>query len=196
MSPGIESRFCPLRLFVYGSLKHGFSNYGRYCRGAGSVEEAQIEGRLFQLPSGYPVLVLPQSRILVRGTCDVVGDLRSQAAEKFGQTGVSRSGRLGESRVHGQLLTFAGSAARLRAIDGLEQFRPGRKNPYKRVLIEVYSRTRQAPVTAWTYVAGDLSTRGRLILTGKWTANADRRPKPPWPGSSGPPKPGSVRISG
>jgi hypothetical protein len=66
-------------------------------------------------------------------------------------------------------LTFADPAGRLRAIDALEQFRPGRNNRYERVLILVYSRIHQAELLAWTYVAGDLSPWRRFIPTGKWT---------------------------
>jgi gamma-glutamylcyclotransferase (GGCT)/AIG2-like uncharacterized protein YtfP len=177
-----------LRLFVYGSLKRGFSNYSLYCRGSVSIEPTQIEGRLFQLPNGYPVLELPQSRILAHGTADLRADLSRQGSERTApktRIPVPGAGWPGKSLVYGELLTFAGTPARLRAMDGLEHFRPGRKNPYERVLIEVYSPTRQARMTAWTYVAGDLSPTGRLIPTGKWTSSADRRPKPPWHGSSG-----------
>ena len=160
-----------LRLFVYGSLKGGYDNYNRYCRGVRSIERTWIEGQLFQVPTGYPVLRLTESCYLARGTEDLSSDiaLLQQFTESPPGRFLSRTrGRQGV--VHGELLTFANPAARLKAIDGLEEFHAGRKSRYERVLIRVYSPIRQAEVPAWTYVAGDLSARGRLIPTGNWTS--------------------------
>ena len=49
-----------LRLFVYGTLKRGYWNHERFCRGVLSVEEAVVWGRLYELPSGIPVLRCPR----------------------------------------------------------------------------------------------------------------------------------------
>lgn len=165
-----------LRLFVYGSLQRGFNNYQRFCRSVRSLEPAQIEGELYRQPLGYPVLVLPANRFLARGSADPRADLVAQ--ELFTkQIGASGSGSFqpprGASRVHGELLTFANPTARLRVIDRLEEFYPQRRSPYERVLIEVYSRCRQARLAAWTYVAGDLARPGRLIPGGKWRGPCD-----------------------
>lgn len=161
-----------LRLFVYGSLKRGFSNHHRYCRGVRSVEPASTAGKLFRLPTGYPALVLPESRVLARGGGDARVDLEAQQrpARKVVQTGTALPSPPGwrENLVHGELLTFADPVGRLRAIDALEEFRPGHQSRYERVLIQVYSRRLQADVLAWTYVAGSLSPRRRLIPSGKW----------------------------
>ncbi|MGB3492155.1 MAG: gamma-glutamylcyclotransferase [Elainellaceae cyanobacterium] len=46
-----------VRVFVYGTLKPGESNYQRYC--AGRIlrhEEAIAYGQLFDLPMGYPAM--------------------------------------------------------------------------------------------------------------------------------------------
>jgi gamma-glutamylcyclotransferase (GGCT)/AIG2-like uncharacterized protein YtfP len=161
-----------LRLFVYGSLKRGFDNHFRLCRGLRAVEVAEMEGDLYRLPSGYPVLRLPATRWLARATGRSGADLEIQAGfdEKVVPTEIARTAmsRGGERRVSGELLTFSNAADRLAGIDALEQFRAGHKSPYERVLIPVYSRTRQSRVAAWTYVAGDLAPRGRLIPTGRW----------------------------
>lgn len=48
-----------VKVFVYGTLKPGESNYDRYC--AGKVIEAQRAiafGQLFALPMGYPAMTL------------------------------------------------------------------------------------------------------------------------------------------
>jgi gamma-glutamylcyclotransferase (GGCT)/AIG2-like uncharacterized protein YtfP len=156
-----------LRLFVYGSLKRGFNNYYRFCRGVQSVEMTCTPGKLYLLPTGYPVLALPASRLLARGSSDPLADLETQ--QRIDRTIVA-AGSLapGWSRVRGELLTFADPLDRLRAIDALEEFRPGRKGRYERVLVRVYSRLKQGEVLAWTYVAGPLAAGRRIILTCKW----------------------------
>ena len=46
-----------LRVFVYGTLKPGQSNYARYCGDRViHVQEAQVQGKLFDLPLGYPAM--------------------------------------------------------------------------------------------------------------------------------------------
>ena len=49
-----------LRLFVYGTLKRGFWNHDRFCRGVLAVEDAVVRGRLFETSSGIPVLEVPE----------------------------------------------------------------------------------------------------------------------------------------
>ena len=57
-----------LRLFVYGTLKRGFWNHDRFCRGVLTVEDAVVRGRLFETSSGIPVLQVPEEDILAVGT--------------------------------------------------------------------------------------------------------------------------------
>jgi gamma-glutamylcyclotransferase (GGCT)/AIG2-like uncharacterized protein YtfP len=46
-----------LRIFVYGTLKPGQSNYVRYCGDRVlHSQEAQVQGKLFDLPLGYPAM--------------------------------------------------------------------------------------------------------------------------------------------
>lgn len=56
-----------LRLFVYGTLKRGFWNHDRFCRGILTVEDAVVCGRLFEASSGIPVLEVPEEDILAVG---------------------------------------------------------------------------------------------------------------------------------
>ena len=45
------------RVFVYGTLKPGFSNYQRFCAGRmAKATPAQVQGCLYQLNLGYPGL--------------------------------------------------------------------------------------------------------------------------------------------
>jgi gamma-glutamylcyclotransferase (GGCT)/AIG2-like uncharacterized protein YtfP len=47
-----------LRVFVYGTLKPGQSNYLRYCGDRViQSQEALVKGKLFDLPLGYPAMV-------------------------------------------------------------------------------------------------------------------------------------------
>jgi hypothetical protein len=64
-----------LRLFVYGTLKRDCWNHERFCRGVLSVEEAVVRGRLYELPSGIPVLEVPEADVLAHGTADPLADL-------------------------------------------------------------------------------------------------------------------------
>lgn len=46
-----------LKVFVYGTLKPGEYNYGRYCAGkVVAAQPASAYGRLFALPVGYPAM--------------------------------------------------------------------------------------------------------------------------------------------
>ncbi len=47
-----------IRLFVYGTLMPGYPPHAQYCQGATVRGPAWVYGRLFQLPEGYPGLVL------------------------------------------------------------------------------------------------------------------------------------------
>ena len=62
------------RMFVYGTLKRGFDNHRRFCEGVLSVEEGWLRGRLYQLPAGYPALVIPERDVLADGTADPLHD--------------------------------------------------------------------------------------------------------------------------
>ena len=68
-----------LRLFVYGTLKRGFWNHDRFCRGVLTVEDAVVRGRLFETSSGIPILQVPEEDILAVGTTDPLADVATQA---------------------------------------------------------------------------------------------------------------------
>jgi len=99
-----------LRLFVYGTLKRGCWNHDRFCRGVLSVEEAVVQGRLYEMPSGIPVLQVPEEDILARGTADPLADVATQvrfAGELASYEPMPESATAGDwAPVHGELLTF------------------------------------------------------------------------------------------
>ena len=77
--PDTKTPGASLRLFVYGTLKQGYWNHERFCRGVLSVEEAVVRGRLYELPSGIPVLEVPEADVLAYGTADPLADVATQA---------------------------------------------------------------------------------------------------------------------
>ncbi len=156
-----------LRVFVYGTLKRAQRNFDRYCLGAVAIEPAIVPGWLFALPQGYPMLDIPASAVLAFGTADGLADARLQyqspwptpifdepgaspAAPGFGDPGASNLSPE-PRRVQGELITFDDPARRLRALDGLEDYRPiSQTGEYWRVLTPLRE---PHGVLAWTYVA-------------------------------------------
>lgn len=52
-------RLFPIRVFVYGTLKPGGHYWSRFCEGkVTAAEPASVRGQLYDLPMGYPALVL------------------------------------------------------------------------------------------------------------------------------------------
>lgn len=147
-----------LRLFVYGTLKRGFWNHDRFCRGVLDVREAVVRGRLYEMPSGIPVLQVPDEDILAHGTEDSLADLATQALLS-GQVAsypepTPKSATAGDwAPVYGEILTFDDPESRLPAIDRLEGFHPGGSCLYRRVLAPVWAAGAVFP--AWLYVGED-----------------------------------------
>jgi len=168
-------------LFVYGTLKRGYWNHDRFCRGVLDVQEAVVRGRLYELPSGIPVLEVPEADILAHGTADPLADVATQARpaghlashlepmpdKSAGQRiwtcqrharrvramdGEHQSATAGGwGPVYGELLTFKDPSIRLPAIDRLEGFSPEGRCFYRRVLFPV-SIIRGSFTVAWVYV--------------------------------------------
>ena len=122
-----------LRLFVYGTLKRGFWNHDRFCRGVLAVDDALVRGRLFETPSGIPVLLVPEEDILAVGTTNPLADVATQARVVARMSDPEptpdRLPKKGTGApwgpVYGELLTFDDPDNRLPAIDRLEGFHPG-----------------------------------------------------------------------
>jgi gamma-glutamylcyclotransferase (GGCT)/AIG2-like uncharacterized protein YtfP len=165
-------RASQLRLFVYGTLKRGFGNHRRLCRGLVRAEAAEIRGRLYDLPAGYPALVIPEASILALGTAQPPADvaLQSQldAQPLLPSSAVNVfDGYGGWGRVEGEILTFS-DAVCLRAFDRLENFLPGRRSHYQRVLARVSTRRNRTAVPAWLYVMKDPGPKARRLRSGRW----------------------------
>ena len=164
-----------LKLFVYGTLKRGFWNHDRFCRGVLAVEDAVVRGRLFETSSGIPVLQVPEEDILAVGSTDPLADVATQAhvaarmrdPEPTPDRLLKNATGAPWAAVYGELLTFDDPETRLPAIDRLEGFRPDGPCLYRRVLVPVRAKGAEHP--AWLYVVGDRWTGGCKKLTcGIW----------------------------
>ncbi|MGI9050010.1 MAG: gamma-glutamylcyclotransferase family protein [Rubrobacteraceae bacterium] len=153
-----------LTVFVYGTLKRSFENHDLFCRDALYAGEAVVRGRLYDLPDGYPGLVVPGESILATGTGDSWADAATQDRLN-GTTTTIPEIQAGEwDEVQGEVLAFGDPGSRLPPLDRLEGFDPNAPSLYQRVLLPV--RTSGSSITAWTYVVGAPS--GVYLPGGRW----------------------------
>ena len=146
-------------MFFYGTLKRGQRNHDRYCRGALRVEEATVRGELYDLPFGYPALVVPEESIQAIGTGDPTRDLEEQ--QRFDRETVPSG-----PRVLGELFAFDDAESRLPPIDRLEGFDPAdASSHYRRVLLPVET-SEDSGILAWAYVVKESS--GTHLPGGSW----------------------------
>jgi len=155
-------------LFVYGTLKRGYWNHDRFCRDAFNIQEAVVRGRLYELPSGIPVLQIPDDDVLAVGTRDIFADVSVQ--KRLTSTLFSQGLKppMDGEVVYGELLTFDDPARRIPMIDQLEGFRPGQPSMYRRVLTPVF--TEDGVAAAWVYVTDSeqLLQSCRWLKDGRW----------------------------
>ncbi len=143
-----------LRLFVYGTLKRGYWNHDRFCLDAIHIEEAEVRGRLYELPSGYRVLQVPDDDVIAVGTADPLADVATQNCS-LEIIGLSADWDAEDYQmIRGELMLFANPQLSLPPIEHLEGFRPRMPSLYRRVLVPVFVSGDQS-VPAWCYVAGE-----------------------------------------
>jgi len=141
----------PFRVFVYGTLKRGFSNHEAFCRGVTGIEDAVICGQLYALNASIPALAIPATSVLAHGSLDYASDCRCQrdAAVPREQPVISDAWRM----IHGEVLTFS-EPERLARLDRLEGFRPPGPCLYHRVLAPVLMLCGEW-LAVWVYTVGD-----------------------------------------
>lgn len=151
-----DNREPVITLFVYGTLKKGFSNHDRYCRNAIAIQPATVWGRLYDL-GAYPTLEVPETSILAHGTADPRADAATQARlNAHMPQHAANTSPLGDwDRIHGECITLPNPEQNLPPIDYLEGFRPGKDSLYRRVLVPVQTPGGIIPI--WLYIAGFLS---------------------------------------
>jgi gamma-glutamylcyclotransferase (GGCT)/AIG2-like uncharacterized protein YtfP len=148
-------------MFFYGTLKRGQRNHERYCRGALRVEKAAVVGELYDLPFGYPALVVPEESVQAVGTSDPMVDLEEQ--RRLGRENVPP---LDGPRVLGELFAFDDPESRLPPLDRLEGFDPAAASShYRRVLLPVET-DEGSVILAWAYVVEESS--GAYLSGGSW----------------------------
>ncbi|HLP06877.1 MAG TPA: gamma-glutamylcyclotransferase family protein [Opitutaceae bacterium] len=157
------------RLFAYGTLKRGSPMHGQLCRGVCSVERAQLWGRLYELPSGCPALILPEAARLAEASLAAAEDhARLEAALHAPATAFSRDGW---RPVVGQLITLADYRTAWPTLDAWEDASPDRPLLFRRTLVRV-ERDNGLPITAWAYVVPRLPDGSRELMNGEWPVPA------------------------
>jgi gamma-glutamylcyclotransferase (GGCT)/AIG2-like uncharacterized protein YtfP len=153
-----------LDVFVYGTLKRGQRNHERFCREALAVREATVRGRLYNLPYGFPALVVPKVDVQATGTTDYLFDARARSQAQTGPQEVFPDWDM----VYGELLTFDDPEKRLPDLDALEGFHPGKSGFYRRVLVPTTLAATGTVIFAWTYAIESAS--GVYLPGGRWPA--------------------------
>ena len=148
-------------LFVYGTLKCGFENHDAFCKGALRIEEATVGGELYDLPFGFPALVVPRDTIRGTGTANPIQDVATQ--RRLNRTASAPPRDVGP-RAFGELLTLDDPDVRLPKLDQLEGFTPGSQSLYQRVLVPV--ETASHSLLAWAYATG--KPTGTRLPDGRW----------------------------
>jgi gamma-glutamylcyclotransferase (GGCT)/AIG2-like uncharacterized protein YtfP len=150
-----------LTMFFYGTLQRGERNHERFCGGALSIDQGAVRGDVYDLPFGYPALVVPEESILAYGTNDFTRD-----AEEQRRPGGGPAPLLEGPRVFGEIFTFDDPESRLPALDRLEGFDPAdTSSHYRRVLLPVETNGGSV-LLAWAYVVEESS--GTYLPGGRW----------------------------
>ncbi len=126
------------------------------------MREATIRGRLYELPYGFPALVVPEEDILATGTTNYLADAEEQQHVVLD----SRTPSTRWDTVHGELMTFDDPEERLPALDALEGYVPGEEGLYERVLVPV--EVADESVLAWSYRI--MRITGVYLSGGDWPA--------------------------
>jgi gamma-glutamylcyclotransferase (GGCT)/AIG2-like uncharacterized protein YtfP len=148
-------------MFFYGTLKRGERNHERFCGGALHVEEGTVRGEVYDLPFGYPALVVPRESIHAYGTGDFARDVEEQWRLGRGPAPLMEG-----PRVFGEIFAFDDPESRLPALDRLEGFDPSdASSHYRRVLLPIQT-TEGSVLLAWAYVVEKSS--GSRLPGGRW----------------------------
>lgn len=152
-----------LGVFVYGTLKRGLHNHDRFCEGYLRVQEATVCGRLYDLPAGFPALVVPEESVAAAGSADPDGDAALQTRLNAAPPPARRPTG-GWDTVRGEYFVFGDPARRLPALDRLEGFVPGEPGLYQRVLVPIGLPA--GGLFAWAYTRR--TGEGEYLPGGQW----------------------------
>lgn len=162
-----------LQFFVYGTLKRGFRSHHVLQSHVISIWPAEVVGRLYQLPAGYPMIEVPRAEFAQLGSGQLAWDLRAQCEQlsDFEFLEPEASWDL----VQGEIVRLAPQQAILNRLDAFEGFDPLGRSLYDRVLILARRREsmpgRDSMHAAWSYVVPKSGLPAGAVRTG-----------PTWPG--------------
>lgn len=139
-------------LFVYGTLRHDQPEHARFCRGVTAWRPARVRGRLWRLPSGYLLLVVPAEDVFLRATNSPDEDERRRSRLRRSEIALPSAH---DVWVEGEILTFADAAVAWPPIDAWEDFTPGCATAYQRTVVRAdgCGAPGDPAVHAWAYVA-------------------------------------------
>ncbi len=150
-------------IFLYGTLRPEASHHHLVAPWVIDSVPAEIWGRLYHVPAGYPSVEIPEEFMVAVGTANPEDDAR--AADRLPVP----EGALPEGDwdwVQGDVVTLSAPSVSIPPLDDYEGFRPGRPSLYRRVLAPVL--VAEETTLAWVYVRK--SQRGdRRICDGVWT---------------------------
>ncbi len=136
-----------MTFFFYGTLTSTGDAHGLVDRFRGATEPARVPGRLIETGEGDPMLVVPASAILAKGSNHADGD----AAKCAKYEPVPRGPVADEHWVEGEWVELTEPAEALPFLDLYEDFTPGQESEYQRVLLSVECDGKWR--VAWAYVA-------------------------------------------
>lgn len=120
-----------------------------------------MRGDVYDLPQGYPALVVPGESIYALGTGYPTWDAEEQWRLSRGPVPP-----LEGQRVFGEIFAFDDPESRLPALDRLEGFDPtDASSHYRRVLLPVET-SEGSSLLAWAYVVEESS--GTYLPEGRW----------------------------
>jgi gamma-glutamylcyclotransferase (GGCT)/AIG2-like uncharacterized protein YtfP len=140
-------------LFVYGTLRHDQPEHRRFCRGVYAWQPARVRGRLFRVPAGHRLVVVPPTSVLLHATNDATADEQRRAtlSPQFLSDAANPSVADGADWIDGELLRFRDAAVAWPSLDAWEDSTPGRAGFYPRCVVPVSVGESILPV--WAYVA-------------------------------------------
>ncbi len=144
-----NDRLTGFHLFAYGTLRSDQPEGEIFQDRLISCTPARIQGRLYVLPEGYPVLEISPHQIISVATDDPFSDWeraikKSEHSGKFITTS--------QSWIEGELLTFPLEHNVFESMDAWEGFSPAKDSLYQRVITQAYDNHGKR-LFCWAYVS-------------------------------------------
>ena len=132
------------KVCVYGTLKKGGKYHNHYCSKLLDFQPAQIVGKIYDLPQGYPAVQLSKDYLLEEGSLNYKRDLALDSVPETDTDYLNSN-----ERVFGELFTFPAEEEILVQLDYLEGFHGDKSALYLRHRYPVF--TENGVEAAWVY---------------------------------------------